>query len=204
MTYDPQRPQRGTPQDPVQGSSEEYGTESGARATMTAEPQTQTYQTGAPQTQQNKKGRIFILAGLGALVALGGVIAGLAATNNSAPTLGSIRHVPVRHIPARVPAGTAGARHLLVSVGGTGARVSPAFVSPSGTVVAHYTYSCSAGQGSSRFGAGLVGNGANQVIANTTGTSGSRWVTLHPTSGKAYRIAAGSACPFRVSVYNHR
>jgi hypothetical protein len=215
MTNDPQRSQRGA-QTPGQGSGDllrSQSAQSGSRGgTMTAEPQTRTYQTtGAqpPARAPKNRTRPLVIGGLAGLVALGGIVAGFAASNNPAPTLtpgaGAIRHVPVQHAPARVP--VTGARHLLASVGGAGgARVSHSFTASSNTVVAHYAYSCSAGQGSSRFGAGLVGTsgGGNQLIANTTGTSGTRWVTLHAAAGHTYRLTAGSACPFRVTVYNHR
>ena len=173
MTYDPQRPQSGIPQEPDQGS----------RGGVATEPQYQgeDYQAGG-RPPAAKRQRAFIAAGLGVLVLLGGLIAGLVASYNggSPPT-------------------------VFQAVHGTGVNVSPTFKAPSGTMTARWNYSCTGTAGSHAFVSGLVGAAAgagNLKIAVTSGGVKSGVTTLHPKAGQLYRLGGDSGCPYHVLLYN--
>ena len=156
--------------------------------------------------QAGSRARPVVPAGIIGLVALGGVVAGLVAPNGSTPDAGALA-LPVRDIPAGQASVSQalGARHLLGAVSGTGAGHSRSFVVPSGTVVAHYSYACPGGTGTSKFGAALVNSSGSDIaiIAGLRGTAGSQWTTVHPrNAGASYHIAVSSRCPYRVQVYS--
>ena len=130
----------------------------------------------------DKNNRKLALGGILGLVAVAGTIAGLAATNSSPP-----------------------APRLLGTFSAVGTRASAPFRVPSsGPVTARYSYSCAAGSASHGFAAALINPSRREIdpIARTTGTSGTRSVTLHPAQpGGSYQVGATSPCPYRVSVY---
>jgi hypothetical protein len=193
MTYDPQRPERGVPQDPMHGSTE--GQQGSYQA---SEQQSRGYRMGEePRKDSRKSGgkrTMLIGGGLLALVALAGIIAGVAASNNPAPTAAAIRHAPV-----------APASHVVGHFDSVGPGNSPGFVMPTSSATAHYTYTCAAGAKPTAFRAGLLNaTGTDtEVIATTMGTHGSGTVALHPKfPGTTYHIAADSTCPYRIQVYS--
>jgi hypothetical protein len=183
MTYDPQRPERGDPQDPGQRRAEEpHGS----------------YQASEQQTTRKSGGKrgMFIGAGLLGLVALGGIVAGLAVSNNPAPTPAAIRHVPVSPSTST---------HLVGHFDSVGPANSPGFTMPTSSATAHYSFTCAAGATATPFRAGLLNaTGTDtEVIANTVGTHGAGTVALHPKfPGTTYHIAADSTCPYRIEVYS--
>jgi hypothetical protein len=196
MTYDPQGPERGVPQDPMQGSTE--GPQGSQPGSYQASEQSRGYRMGdEPRTASRKSGgkrTILIGGGLLALVALAGIIAGVAASNNPAPRTAAIRHVPV-----------APASHLVGTFDSVGPGNSAGFVMPTSSATAHYTYTCAAGAAPAAFRAGLLNaTGTDtEVIATTMGTKGSGTVALHPKyPGTTYHIAADSTCPYRIQVYS--
>jgi hypothetical protein len=201
MTYDPQRPQRGTPQDPAKGSSDQHGAQS-------TEPQSRSYQPREeprPVAHKPKRNRNLLFGVLG-LVAVAGIIAGLTASRGTSTPTAAIRpHVPIRHIPAHAPVNhPTTTRRLIGTLNSTGSRTSGNFVVPSSTATAHYSYTCPAGTGASSFNAQLSNGSNSQIIARTSGTSGSQFVTVHPNAGGTYHISAQSRCPYRVQVYTNK
>jgi hypothetical protein len=136
---------------------------------------------------------MFALFGILALVAGAGIIAGFAASNNSTSAPSAFPS-HARHVPS-TPGGT-----LVASVRGTGVRYSGTFRTTGAPVTARYTYSCSSG--SHPFVAALAASRTNIVpITSTSGTGGSSTITVHPTAGNLYRVAASSTCPYHVTVY---
>jgi len=126
------------------------------------------------------------LFGILGILALGGIIAGLVASNNSgSPT-----------VPAATSRG-----HLVASVSGTGVKYSAPFKVTHSPVTATYSYRCAAGNHG--FIAALAQSRSNiTTITSTRGRGIARTVSVRPTSvGSFYRLAASSACPYHVSVF---
>ena len=187
MTFDPRPPERGIQQDQVGGSEDQV---SGSEDRLS---------TRKARRHRNILAGLIGLVGLTALVALAGVLAGVDTVHSSGPSAAAIRHAPV------IRAQATRASHLLVTVSATGARNSASFIVPSRTATAHYSFTCSAGTGTSTFDARLVNatGSDSRTIANTTGTTESQWITLHPRhAGGSYHVAAYSRCPYRVQVYS--
>ncbi len=187
------------------GSASEERTYEAPQPTTRTTTTTQTYQTpqasreAAPARtydapRESKRGRLIALAGIACLVALGGIIAGFAASN-TAPAVPRV----ARAVPAHHAAASRGA--LVASVSGTGVRYSAPFKVTSSSVTTTYTYRCTSG--SHPFVAALAQSRTNiTTITSTTGTGASHTTTVHPRSvGSLYRVAASSTCPYHVSVY---
>jgi hypothetical protein len=194
---------------PSGSSSEERAYEAPQETTRTTTG-TQTYQTpqasrqaAPPRTydapRESRKGKLIALAGILGLVALGGIIAGFAASHSSPTVPAAIRPIPTHHAAARHAAASRG--HLVASVSGTGVRYSAPFKVTNSAVTTTYSYRCTSG--SHPFVAALAQSRTNITpITNTTGTGASHTVTVHPTSvGSLYRVAASSPCPYHVSVF---
>jgi hypothetical protein len=193
---------------PSGSASEERAYE--APQTTRSTTTTQTYQTPQASRQgatartydaprQSRSGKRIALLGIAGLVALGGIIAGFAASHSSPAVPAAIRTVPSHHAAARHAAASRG--HLVASVSGTGVRYSAPFKVTSSAVTTTYTYRCTSG--SHPFVAALAESRTNITpITNVTGPGGSHTATVHPTSvGSLYRVAASSPCPYHVSVF---
>jgi hypothetical protein len=143
---------------------------------------TRTYE--APRKSRNT--RMMALFGILGVLALGGIIAGLVASNNSTPTT-----------PA-VPTTTG---RLVASVSGTGVKYSAPFKLTRSPVTATYSYRCTTGNHG--FIAALAQSRTNiTTITSTRGRGIARTVSVSPRSvGSFYRVAASSACPYHVSVF---
>jgi len=245
MTNDPQRSDRGRPEDPARGSQDPMqGSQDpmqGRQDPMEGrqepgqggqQPQAgyedQGQQRGAFQTSQpsgarevraepserprgRSGARLGVLSGLLGLIALGGVTAGLVASNAATTT----PHVPTptTHPPAhatRTPttspsaSPTSSARRL-IDYTGTASGSSGSFLVPTSTVSAHYTYTCPSSLASSPhgFSAQLENAAGSDIlpIAASTNMSGSGTVALHPRDvGSAYHVMTTTNCPFRVKI----
>ena len=137
---------------------------------------------------------MLALAGIGALVAGGGIVAGFAASNNSTPA----PTAAINTVPGHVRA--TGLGHLVATVGGTGTRVSAPFSVTGAPIVARYTYRC--GSGTHPFVAAIAQSRTNLApITSTRGTGGTSTITLHPRATGPYSLAASSVCPYHVSVF---
>jgi hypothetical protein len=143
---------------------------------------TRTYE--APPKSRNTK--MMALFGILGILALGGIIAGLVASNTSRPT---------------VPPAAAARGHLVASVSGTGVRYSAPFKVTHSPVTARYSYRCTTGNHG--FIAALAQSRTNiTTITSTRGRGIARTVSVAPTSvGSFYRLAASSTCPYHVSVF---
>jgi hypothetical protein len=150
---------------------------------------TRTYD--APRPARNT--RRLALFGMAGLVALAGVITAIAATSNHTPT------TPPAAGPGHGAAAPAG--RLLATLTGGGLRYSAPFLVSHSPLIAQYSYRCTSG--SHPFTAAIAASRSNiSTFASTTGTGTSRTATIYPhRMGTRYRIAAASACPYRVSVY---
>jgi hypothetical protein len=170
----------------------------------TRTPTSQTYQQPAaqptrtydapPRPNNNKK---FALFGILGLLAVGGIIAGLAASNSSTPTVpAAIRPIP-HHAARHVPVSTT---HRVASINGTGVTASRPF-RVTGPVTANYSYKCKSG--SHPFTAGLGRSRTNVLpFVSTHGTGGSNTVSVPGARvGSTYTLGADSTCPYHVSVF---
>jgi hypothetical protein len=154
---------------------------------------TRTYEA-PPRPNNNKK---FALFGILGLLALGGIIAGLAASNSSTPRAPVAIRPIVPHHARHVPVSTTG--RLVSSVAGTGVRHSSPFT-VTGPVTARYSYRCSSG--SHPFTTALATSSRSVVpIATSTSAGTSGTVTVHPKVGSKYYLAGSSVCPYHVSAY---
>jgi hypothetical protein len=189
---------------PSGSASEERAYEAPQETTRTSTT-TQTYQTPEASRQaapartydaprESKNGKRMALFGILGLVALGGIIAGFAASNSSPTVPAAIPPIPAHHAAAS-------RGHLVASVSGTGVRYSAPFKVTSSAVTTTYTYRCTSG--SHPFVAALAQSRTNITpITTTTGTGASHTATVHPKSvGSFYRVAASSTCPYHVSVF---
>jgi hypothetical protein len=193
MSTDPRDPLPGTPGMPEHGPDPWAGQAgSTTQSRQVPEPLHETATTrtyDAPRRARNT-GRLAVF-GIAGLVALAGVITGIAATSNHTPPPAA---VPVH--PAAAPAG-----RLLATLTGGGLRYSAPFLVSHSPLIAQYSYRCTSG--SHPFTAAIAASRSNiSTFASTTGTGTSRTATIYPhRMGAHYRIAAASACPYRVSVY---
>jgi hypothetical protein len=179
------------------GSASEERAYEGPQQTTRGTSTTQTYQTpqGSRQAEptrtydaprKSRGGKLIALLGIIGLLALGGIIAGLAASFN--------------HSTPAVP--TAASRgHLVASVSGTGLRYSGPFKVTRTPVTTTYSYRCSSG--THPFIAAMAVSRTNITpITNTRGTGATHTTTVYPRSlGSFYRVAASSPCPYHVSVF---
>jgi hypothetical protein len=151
------------------------------------------YQTTRAAPPPRKSNRNLALFGILGLLAVGGIIAGFAATNNSNTSPAAAIHRP---LPAH---------RLLANFSGTGPRFSAPFVVTGSPVTARYSYVCGSGTAAHHFSAGLVAVNRTDtqiIVPSATGARGAGTTTLHPRSvGSAYRIGADSTCPYNVKVY---
>jgi hypothetical protein len=214
------QPGQGSGQQPGQGATPTAGASaSGARSTpsgpaseeRTYAPQetssrvtaTQTYETpqasrqaAPPRTYEapRRNTKMMALLGIVGVLALGGLIAGLVASNSSTPTApAAIRTIPHAPVSSR--------GHLVASVSGTGVRYSAPFKVTRSPVTATYSYRCTSG--THGFIAALAQSRSNITpITSTRGGGAARTVSVSPRSvGSFYRVAASSPCPYHVSVF---
>lgn len=227
MTNDPQRPERGRPEDParggqppmqggqapMQGRSEPVQGRQSSPARYEQGTQRGAHPTGArevrPPREERPKGRsaarLGVLSGLLGLIALGGITAGLVASN--AATTHHVPRVPAprTHVPTHATtAPTATARRLIDYSGSSSGR-SASFLVPTSTVSAHYTYTCPSSLASAPHGfqaqlENAAGTDIEQFAASRNMT-GSGTMALHPKDvGSHYRVVTMTNCPFRVKV----
>src|ERR1700722_14761242 len=160
---------------------ESRSSQSGGTTAQASRPATpaSTYDRPVQTSNVNRKAA---LGGILALLAVGGIVTGLAVSNSSSPP------------PPR----------LLGTFSSVGTHASLPFTVPSGPVTAKYSFACPAGTGSHPFLAALINSSRTDIvpIARTAGTGGTHSVTLHPADpGTSYQVGASSPCPYRVSVY---
>jgi hypothetical protein len=193
-------------QPPPQGRYEQQGSQRGTY--QTSQP------SGAHEVAERPKGgsnkaRIGVLSGLLGLIALGGVTAGLVASNAATtPTPHVTPHVPITHSPTTSPTAspspTTTAKRL-ISATGSASGTSGTFVVPSSTLSAHYTYNCPSSLASAPHGfSAQLENTAKtdiQTIAASRNMTGSGTVTLHPKDvGSTYHIVTTTNCPYTVRI----
>jgi hypothetical protein len=188
VTYEPQRPSGGEPDDTPPDGIRAVGQES---------------QTGAERSHTRRNAAIAIVA----LLALGGLIGGVLATSRgsgSQPSAGSRpRHrPPATHGFALGPPTTTA--HLLEHFEYVGPSDSGGFAVPSSSVASYYMYKCPGRRPSAFYAEMLNADGSDrQTIAKTAGHIGTGSVVLHPKyPGSAYHLAIRTNCVYRIRVYD--
>jgi len=226
MTNDPQR---GRPDDPMEGRDPNQGHQDpmmqgrdpnqGRQPPPEGRDEPQDTQRGSYQTSQppgahevraerprgSNRARLGVLSGLLGLIALGGVTAGLVASNAATtPT----PHVTPTHVPTTSPKASASptmSAKRLISTTGSASGTSASFVVPSSTATAHYTYTCPSSLASAPhgFAAQMETTAKTDVlpIAASRNMSGSGTVTLHPSDvGSSYHIVTTTNCPYTIRI----
>jgi hypothetical protein len=139
------------------------------------------------------------------LLALGGLIAGLAATSGgSSPARppAAVRPSPHPSVTgaSAFPTTTA---HLLERFEFVGPSNSGGFAVPSSSVASYYMYKCPGRNPNGFYVAMINANGSDkQTIAKTAGHIASGSVVLHPRyPGSTYHLAIRTDCVYRIRVY---
>jgi hypothetical protein len=218
-TNDPHGPEPGRPEDPAGGSQDPMqsgrdpmqGRQEPGQGRQQPPPQGRqqgTHEVKAEKPRGGHTARLGVLAGLLGLIALGGVTAGLVASNAATTPA---PHVTPTHVPSHAsttpttsPSPTTSAKRLIDTAGSTSAS-SGSFVVPTSTVSAHYTYTCPSSLASAPHGfqAQLENAAGTDVlpIAASRNMSGSGTVALHPRDvGSAYHVVTTTNCPYRVKI----
>lgn len=96
---------------------------------------------------------------------------------------------------------------VLMTFSGSGIRNSASFVVNSSTVIAHYSYDCSAFGDPGNFIADMVSGSPSslsyddQSIANALGSGGSQTTTLYPQNqGGSYHLEVNSECSWSITL----
>jgi hypothetical protein len=173
-------PQRGSQRDPAQGRSPKHRASGRGTATMSREDRRGQAPPRAEYSEP-RRSRLAIIAGLLAVLALGGLIAGLVVSHTpSTPTT-----------PTPVPT-----TRTLSNFSGRGDATAPSFTTPSTPITAHYSYTCPAGTTGSFVARFETSNGsAFRTIVDSTALSGSGATTVHappPPVGSPYHVAVGA------------
>ena len=211
------RPQPGQGrQEPPEGRQqgqaryETQGTQRGAHPTGEASGAREVRADRSDRSRGRSGARLGVLSGLLGLIALGGVTAGLVASNAAttphvtAPTTHPPTHATTTPTTSPTVSPTSSARRLIVAAGSASGS-SGAFIVPTSTVSAHYTYTCPSSLASSPHGfqAQLENATGTDVlpIAASRNMSGSGTVTLHPKNvGSAYHVVTTTNCPYTVKI----
>jgi hypothetical protein len=207
-TNDPHGPEPGPPEDPGSGGQDpmQGGHDPMQRGRYETRQSAGAHKVKAEKPRGGHTARLGVLAGLLGLIALGGVTAGLVASN--AATTPS-PHVTPTHVPTHASASpsaspTTAAKRLIVTSGSASAK-SGSFVMPTSTESAHYTYTCPASLASSPhgFAAQLENASGTDIlpIAASRNMSGSGTVVVHPKDvGSAYHVVTTTNCPYTIKV----
>jgi hypothetical protein len=199
-------PMQGRPE-PTQGRQqgqiryEAQGTQQGARPTGDPSGAHEVQAERSDADRSRSTARLGVLSGLLGLIALGGVTAGLVASNAA-----TTPHVttPPHHGTSPAASPTTGARQLII-FRGSASSSSSSFVVPTSTASAHYSYTCPSSLASAPHGfqAQLENSARTDIlpIAASRNMSGSGTVALHPShAGSAYHVVTTTNCPFQVKI----
>jgi hypothetical protein len=204
-------------QDPMQGRDPNQGRQQPPQGRYEQQGSYQTTEHGAREVRAepdrprgSNRARLGVLSGLLGLIALGGVTAGLVASNAATTPTPHVTptHVPTSHTPTTSPKASASpttSAKRLISATGSASGTSASFVVPSSTVSAHYTYTCPSSLASAPhgFSAQLENAAKTDIlpIAASRNMSGSGTVRLHPKDvGSSYHIVTTTNCPYTVRV----
>lgn len=196
-------------QDPGQGRQQgqaRYEEQGAQRGTYETRQAPGAHEVKAEKSRGSHTARLGVLTGLLGLIALGGVTAGLVASNAATTHVPSVTptHVPSHASASPSASPTTGAKRLVVTTGSASAK-SASFVMPTSTESAHYTYTCPASLASSPHGfAAQIENAAGTdvlPIAASRNMSGSGTVIVHPKDvGSPYHIVTTTNCPYTIKV----
>jgi hypothetical protein len=206
-----QQPGQGGQQPPQQGRQQgqaRYETQGEQRGTYETRQPAGAHEVKADKPRSAHTARLGVLAGLLGLIALGGVTAGLVASN--AATTPHVPTPPTTHPPTHAttppvsPSPTTSAKRL-INYTGSASGSSGSFVVPTSTASAHYTYTCPSSLASAPHGfqARLENAAGTDIlpIAASRNMSGSGTVALHPKDvGSAYHVVTTTNCPYRVKI----